>query len=93
MNLETYMVRQLTKICAEAEKNNPTLDKAVLGMVYAQAVEVVNSVRLKVKDVVGVLPPMPNVSAKIIGGKVRVTVDTTNWNEAETFDDEIDEDN
>ena len=45
-------------------------------MVLAEATEVVNAIRAKLKAVLGFLPPMPSISTSFKEGRIRVVVDT-----------------
>ena len=81
MNLETYMVRRLVTICSNAEASHLDITSEVLTMVLAQATEVVNDVRAKIKGAIGVLPPMPDVAVKYKDVRIRVSVDTSPWND------------
>ncbi len=87
------MVRQFTKICHDTMAEHAVIDKSVLSMVYAQAEEVVNSVRAKIKDAIGILPPMPDIAVKYVGNRVCISMDTSPWNDIETGQSEEDEDN
>ena len=87
MNLEQYMIAQLAEICKRHEDSNVPVDKAVLSMVLAEATEVVNAIRAKLKAVLGFLPPMPSISTSFKEGRIRVVVDTTNWIDSEVEGD------
>ena len=52
-------------------------------MVLAEATEVVNAIRARLKAVLGFLPPMPSISTSFKEGRIRVVVVTTNWVDSE----------